>query len=547
MQDCFARILFEYQQPSIFVMAFDAVGPLDVGDTVEALDRKLQGLEACALKRLNVGEDLPPLDAAKSFPSAKALYNAVDSTVLRLEKLATALPRAATEGRSHIQADLIDYDPGELFYKRIEPSLSQVIAAAEKISLLDQEFGAACAVVLEQSKLLGACAQAEATLISKAANMAKPQNPEALKLECEPLVDASVDVSELKYEVEIRSRLHNHVMALADTAACLGWVVAAAPLKLVRDYKGIITNSTESILASYIDLGCNAVHSDFAEALNLVADAVVDYVSKEHPAGLRWNYASGATPLGYRRAEQKVAADAHPFGDFYKLIHNGVAKYYTCSRELGGAVAKQADAIVGAYQELGKAIETASNKQPPSGTGGGELRMLLMSVQHELTALDAIREEVSPDYKYIDHVNCIGEFISVMQWCTSTINKMSPVSYIIDIQGVTQLLLDKLIITHAGPEVPNEPYNVSLHRDWANAVKEMLAELLDYVKTHHRNGLMFDTRRSRKSMEDLSRQSTVAAQLQANKAKSTAKKWTPGSKAVLRKGKRVRVKAWEMI
>lgn len=528
-------------------MAFDAVTALDAGDSVEALDRKLKSLEACALKRLDVGEDLPPLNDAKSFPSAKALYNAVDSTVLRLEKLAAALPRAATEGRSHIQADLIDYDPGELFYKRIEPSLSQVIAAAQKISLLDAEFGGACAVVLEQSELLGACVQAEATLVSKAANMAKPHHPEALKLECEPLVDASADVSELKYEVEIRSRLHNHVMALADTAACLGWVVAAAPLKHVRDYKDIITTSTESILASYIDLGCNAVHSDFAEALNLVSDALVDYVSKEHPAGLRWNYASGATPLGYRRAEQKIAADAHPFGDFYKLIHSGVAKYYTCSRELGGAVAKQADAIVGAYQELAKAIETASSKQPPSGTGGGELRMLLMSVQHELTALDSVMVDIKPDYMYIDHVNCIQEFISVMQWCTSTINKMSPVTFIIDIQGVTQQLLDKLIIAHAGPEIPGEPYVVALHREWVIAVKLMLAELLDYVKTHHRNGLMFDTRRSRKSMDDLSQRSTLAAQMKATRAKSTSTKWTPGSKSVLRKGKRVRVKAWELM
>lgn len=528
-------------------MAFDAFGPLDVGDSVEAVDRKLQSLEACALKRLDAGQNLPPLPDAKSFPSAKALYNAVDSTVLRLEKLAAALPRGATEGRSHIQADLIDYDPGELFYKRIEPALSQVIAAAQQISLLTDEFGGACAVVLEQSELLGACVQAEATLISKAANMAKPQNPEAFKLECEPLVDASADVSELKYEVEIRSRLHNHVMALADTAACLGWVVAAAPLKHVRDYKGIITTLTESILASYIDLGCNAVHSDFAESLNLVTDALVDYVTKEHPAGLRWNYASGATPLGYRRAEQKVAADAHPFGDFYKLIHNGVAKYYTCSRELGGAVAKQADALLGAYQELAKAIEVASNKPPPAGTGGGELRMLLMSVQHELTALEVIREETPSDYKYIDHVNCIREFISVMQWCTSTINKMSPVSFIIDIQGVTNLLLDKLIIAHAGPEIPGEPYILSLHREWVSAVKDMLSELLEYVKMHHRNGLMFDSRRSRKSMDSLSRQTTITVQLEAIKAKSTSKKWTPGSKCVLRKGKRLRIKAWELI
>lgn len=527
-------------------MAFDSLAPLDVGDAVEAVDRKIQSLEACALKRLAVGTRLPVLDCDKSFRSSRALFNAVDSTVLRLEKLAAALPRAAAEGRSHIQADLIDYDPGELFYERVEPSLSHIISAAQQISLLTSEFGGACAVVREQAELLGACARAEATIISKAANMAKPHNPEALKQECEPLVDASADVSELKYDVEVRSPLHNHAMALADTAAALGWIVSPAPLKHVRDYKGIITSLTEAILASYIDLGCNAVHSDFAEALNCVTAAIVEYVTKEHPAGLRWNYASGATPLGYRRAEQKVDANAHPIGDFYKLIHSGVAKYYSCSREFGEAVAKQAEAVVGAYTQLAKAIEVASNKAQPAGAGGGELRMLLMSVQHELTALDAVKEETQPNYRYIDHVNVTSEFISVMQWCTSTINKMSPVSFIIDIQGVTNLLLDKLVVAHAGPVLPNETYSISLHREWADAVRGMLTELLEYVKTHHRNGLMFDTRRSRKSMDDLNRRTTVTAQLEAVKNKSTAKKWRPGTAIVFRQGRRKQVNAWQL-
>lgn len=104
------------------------------------------------------------------------------------------------------------------------------------------------------------------------------------------------------------------------------------------------------------------------------------YVTKEHPAGLHWNYGQGPTPLGYRRADRKRTADAHPFGDFYKLIHGGVARYYSCSVDLGGAVAKQARALVDAYNELVTVIEAASSKVMPPGDGAGELRMLLMSV-----------------------------------------------------------------------------------------------------------------------------------------------------------------------
>lgn len=498
----------------------------DVESAIEAADRKIKSLEACALKRLRHGQTLPPLQSPRSFRNARAMYNAVDSTVLRLERIGATLPRVAVEGRSHIQASLIDYDPGELFYKRVEPPLALVLEAAKKISLLTKDFGESAKVVLQQAQLLIECVRAEAALITKASKMAKPHDPEILKAECEPLVEASTEVSELKYDVNVRNPLHNHAMAMGDAAAALGWVVAPAPLKHVRDYKNIVGTLTESILARYIDLGCDPVHSDFAEALNVVMDSLVDYVSKEHPAGLRWNYTQGTNIEGYKRVERKVSPNAHPFGDFYDLIHGALARYYSCSLEFGGFVAKQAEAIVGAYTELAKVIETASNRlRPASSSLAADLRLLLMSVQHELTPLNSLMASVPADYKYRDHLNVIQEFITVMQWCTAMLNKMSPVSFIIDIQGITNLYLDRLIASHAGPLMPNEPYTVKLHREWAQAVRDMTTELNEYVRDHHPTGLMFDTQRSRKSMEELNKNTSIKSSLDSLRSSSSSAKW----------------------
>jgi hypothetical protein len=513
-------------------------GTFDVSEALDTLERKVHTLEVCAKKRLGSRDAIPPPPSQREFRNVRAMYNAVDSAVLRLEKCVAALPRSAVEGRSHIQADLIDYDPGEKYFKLVETSVGLLIAAACEIGKLKSEFGPAAASVQRQAELLGVCVQAEATLISKAAKMAKPQNPAVLQEHCETLVEASIEVSELKYEVDVRSPLHNHAMALADTAAALGWVVAPAPVKHVREYKNIVTGLTESILARYIDLGCNPIHSDFAESLNAFVESLADYVHAEHPAGLRWNYAEGAIPLGYRRVERKIDPNAHPFGDFYKIYHGALARYYSCSRELGGAVAKQAEGVVGVYTELAKAIEGASGKPRPSGTSEPELRMLLMSLQHELVALPSIVSTAPRDYKFMDHLNVMQEVISVMQWCTSSLNKMSPVSFIIDIQGVTNMYLDRLEATHAGPIVraekhseealsisENEPYAKRLHREWVQAVRDMLVELNDYVKTHHPNGLTFDTQRSRKSMELLVQKSFVSSELAECKTTSTARKW----------------------
>jgi hypothetical protein len=419
-----------------------------------------------------------------------------------------------------------------------------LIDAAIKIAELTSEFGDAANVVCQQAELLGECVRHETVLISKASRIPKPQDPAVLKFECEPLVDSSSEIAELKYDVEIRNSLHTHAMAMSDTAASLGWVVVPTPLKHVRDYKGIVTSQTESILASYIDLGCNPVHSDFAEALNAVMDALVDYVENEHPAGLRWNYAQGASPAGYRRADRHLSPDAHPFGDCYDLLHGAVARYYTCSREFGGAVAEQAGVVVAAYTALAKIVETASNSLRPPGSGEGELRLLLLPLAHELRTLEMAVSAVPEGYKYRDHVDVVQEFVGVMQWCTSGLNKMSPVSFIIDVQGVTTMYLDRLVARHAGPISSHEMYIVKLHREWADALRRMLSELLHYVKNHHPNGLMYDTRRSRKSMDEINMKKSLSSKLETGKASSTARKWNLGSLSKEVRGKRVDVRRW---
>lgn len=498
---------------------------VDVPETVAAVEKKLQCLELSAQKRLRGGQ-LPPLPEVRRFANSRALYNAVDSALVRLDKVADALPKDTAIGRSHIQAELIDYDPGERFFEQMAPATTQLITSAQEIGSLTGEFGEAAAVVAQQIRLLGDCIRAEAAVISKAAKMAKPHDPDVLRAACKELVDASVDVAELKYDISDRSELYKHSLALADTAAALGWVLAPASVKHVRDYRTIITGSTESILARYIELGCNPIHSDFAEALNTLLETLAKYVAKEHPAGLRWNYAAGATPLGYRRAERTVAADAHPFGDFFKILHGSVTQYYCCSKELGGVLAKQAECVLSCFVELGNVIETASSKTKPAGSGEAELRMLLMPLSHELTALQAIAIPEGPECRYQKHVEVVKESMSCMQWCTAGLSKMSPVSFIIDIKGVADVYIEKLLAEHAGDYREGEPYRTAVLREWCRSIQQFLLDLRDYVKTHHPNGLMFDTHRSRRSMDELNKKSELKVRLAELRQVSTTRKWT---------------------
>lgn len=513
---------------------------LDANAALEVVERKIRALEIFAIHHRLGGGELPPLPAPREFRTDRALFNAVDSTVVRIENIASALPRVVSSGRSHIQAKIIDYDPGELFQKKLDPSLKQLKKAAREIGKMTEEFGNAATIVLEQANLFEASIQAEAKLVSKASGMAKPSNPAVLKKECEILVDASADVADLKYEIDVRSPLHNHGMALADAAASLGWVVAPASLKHARDYRAIVNTLAEDILSRYIDLGCNPVHSDFAESLNAVLEALETYVAKEHPAGLRWNYAAGATPLGYRRAQRNLRKDSHPIGDFYRLMHSGLTEFVLLSRELGGKLKDASQMTIGVYEEMAKAIEIASNRTRPHKDTEPALRMLLMSVQHELTPLVKLLDSVPKSDKYAEHCLILREYINAMQWCTATAQKMSPVGYIIDVEAVTVLYIGRLEKEYAA----GTTYASRLHQAWAKSVRKMLIELKEYVKLHHPNELMFDTQRSRKSVDALVQSVSISTKLVEVQKKSTSAKWTRGQKTKIVRGRRTTVTTW---
>ena len=524
-------------------MAF-ATQTLDVDEVLISLERKLATLEIFAKNQINGGKELEPLVKRRSFRSDKALYNAVESSMLRIEKIVSTIPKTTHTGRSHIQAATVDFDPGEVFYKEVGPYADQVVAAAQVIAGKKKDFADAARIVGEQAIALGASVKAEAALVSRAAKMAKPANPTALKAECESLVDASADCADFKYAVDVRSPLHDHVMALADAAAALGWVVAPAALKHVRDYVQIVGNLSENILARYIELGCDAAHSDFAEALNAMVKAVAKYVEREHPAGLRWNYAAGAVPKGYKRANRKVAPDAHPFGDFLYLMHGAVTEHVLVSREIGGVLAKAADGTLSLYYEMLKAIENASTTlRPDVEGGGGELRMLLMSVQHELVPIVDRLKAVDKKHKYYDHCMALVEFSTAHQWCTATLNKMSPVTYLVDIDTITRKCLDRIDERFKR----DKTYKGNLHRRWTKSVRDMLTELQLYVRTHHPNELMFDTQRSRRSFEEIHRKKSLSTKLDTLKKNSKTRKWVQRRVTINFYGRRKEVNKWRRI
>ena len=523
-------------------------GALDVENSLLVLDNKLIALETYAVKTKSF-KSLPPLSStpSKRYATQRALFNTVEAAIVRLENLANEIPKASLQVRSHIHAQEIDYDPGARFEKLIGPFYRTLLEATNKISLLTKDFGSAAVIIKKQVISLGIALKATTTLISKAATMAKPQDTKSLREECRELIDSAEEVSDYKHDIDVKSPLRYHAQALADFAADLGWVLSPTCQKHVRSYVGIVKMSTENILASYIELGLNPVHSDFGNALDKMVEELVEYVVKEHPAGLRWNYAKGAVPKGYKKAAQNLTEDSHPFGDYDRVINQSVVQYYCYSQVLGGYVFEQAKSVLAAFSSMSEVIERCSSKQRPTSSVDAELKMVLQPVTHDLVPVVQIAQKCPPDYKFKAHLKAIVEFAQCMQWCTALMHKMSPVAFIIDIDGVVSLCLAEIErgFGENKRKAVARTYKEEVHMQWCASVRKMLKDLKEYVKNHHPNELMFDTQRRRKSLDAIYERTNLNKRIDDLRKKSKARKWERGTIIRSIKGRKTRVKGWE--
>eukprot|EP00171_Calliarthron_tuberculosum_P013115 IDg13115t1 len=166
-----------------------------------------------------------------------------------------------------------------------------------------------------------------------------------------------------------------------------------------------------------------------------------------------------------------------------------------------------------------------------------------MSVQHELVPLVDTLKTVNNRHKLYDHCVVMQEFITSMQWCTATLNKMSPVTYLIDIEAVTLKCLERVDARFGN----GDTYSAALHRRWTNSVRNMMTELKEYVRTHHPNELMFDTQRTRRSFEEIRKRKTMTSQIDALKKKSSCRKWTLRRTTKAVKGRRKDINSWRRL
>jgi len=458
--------------------------------------------------------------AGKEPATSKALLNRLEAQANKLEAVSARVPRRKKEVRTKLAAEEAEEDPGAAFTARMAPAMERLSELCEKIGNDEND-------VSEQFEDFETAMEELAKLISYASTVPKPVDQGALRLACRKLIAAADEAVEYKEDVKMRDPYKNHYESMAEAAASLGWVVSPAPVKHMSDYKRIVSIYTENILASYIELGCDPVHSEFSDALNALVAELHAYVESEHPAGLKWNYAKGSVPLGYKAARTLQVPNAHVLADFAALMDVQLEAYVAASEALGGRLRTQAHKLVDVFEQEYLMLQAAQRKVRPKGLA--EMKMLFMPTMHEIAAVMAVTDSAPRDDRLSLHLRTLAEAVGVLTW--PVVLDITPLNYVADIESGLRVYFEKFELQYAAPKGKPEHPGAFFHLAWAHALQRLVTAVKYYVHVHHEHEMEFGTGRTLAEVPDALRRqevSVVLAELRASIAKRRSKHWTAG-------------------
>ncbi|KAL5962464.1 Adenylyl cyclase-associated protein 1 [Taenia solium] len=170
------------------------------------------------------------------------------------------------------------------------PSLdSAVDGPLKKLSSISAKIGED---VRKQCDLLIVAFKAESDFVKSSSGMAKPSSSQ-LPVVLRPCSDAIQSVTEFK-DRNRKSAAFNHLSAVAESVAALGWVAAPdSPAKFIDEMVESGKFYTNRILKEF--KGKDDSHVEWVHALLDVWTQLKNFVVAHYPAGLTWGSGGGAS------------------------------------------------------------------------------------------------------------------------------------------------------------------------------------------------------------------------------------------------------------
>lgn len=276
-----------------------------------------------------------------------------------------------------------------------------------------------------------------------------------------------------------RGLLTQHLHAVSESMSALGWVaVDEKATAFVGDMSSAGQFYVDKVKMNAKTMDNPALHREWAKCLESLWSELKAYVKEYHTQSLVWNPPKRPV-VSSRGQSSSIARDVGQSGDyvsaFRQLISGPVSSYEKMSKAVGGNVATQAKLFTEAWELEAEFLGTAINIPKPDDVQG-----MLVGLAEKMGAIRNMVDQAGPGDPLTNHLSAVGESIEALGWVAVD---EKATGFVGDTASAGQFYLDRVKM---GARMTDNP---KLHREWAQSVEHVWAELKAYVKEYHTQSL----------------------------------------------------------
>lgn len=364
------------------------------------------------------------------------------------------------------------------------------------------------------SQIVQICISENRRVIKAACSCSKPSDEELLAW-VQPLASALTTTGALP---DNRNKFFNHQSAFVELSSAFQWFfISPAPRAHVQGAKDSADFYLNKCLMNFKDDPAKEHHRNFVKFGKLFCDELMEYIKRFHTTGLSWRSSgvaldkfeegspsdkipptnSAGNPedrlmaladrleslsLAGLGSMNKTANDLDDvpasLADFDQLVSDTVSPFVQICKKIGGDVSKLGEFEEEGFKKLRWFIlASAKCKKPTDEVLGSKFADIADVIKAAMSTPDNRNKVFSHQQSFSEHIQCL-------QWILVS---PAPKPFVQGTLESADFYLNKVLTGF------KEDPNKADHRAFVKGIKDITAQLGDYIKKYHATGLSWNS------------------------------------------------------
>jgi hypothetical protein len=323
----------------------------------------------------------------------------------------------------------------------------------------------------------------EADFVAKAVATARPAEPDFSAIGAE-----MGKVGEVAAEYPPRGPLANHVTAVSESVAALGWVaVGTGAAGFVGDQAGAGQMYVDRVKMGAKNAGEPDAHRAWAAALEALFAELKAYVKEYHTNCLAWNSASSSRARSTSRGRSGVGdgrgggggGDDSSLAAFAALVGGPVKTCVDDGVAIGGGLAVQSLAMFDAFKaEYHMLVRAAGQPRPDEDSFANLIEPIGAAMGKVADAAESVNDYL---------MTAMAESIPALGWVAVA---SGPKGFVAEYADAGAFYTAKALMQARSMSAGDK----AKVQAFCRSVKDVYAQLGDFVKAHHVTGLVWNNK-----------------------------------------------------